>query len=367
MKAARLVLAALVSLPLAASCSSSLTASELAWFARQGVGQAEVLLGARPVGRVLSDPDTPEDVKRRLRLVDAARAFARDELGLDVQQQYKTVTFLDSPAVVYVVSAAPRTSLEPYRWRYPVLGALPYRGYFDLEDAEALAREMQRQGYDVDVGAVPTYSLLGILPDPIVSPMIFGWSEANIVETVIHELAHATVFAPGQGAFNEGLATFIGRQGRRMFVEKYYGPDSAIASWMRRYDADREAYARAVGALAFDLRVLFAQAHDLPEDEILARKDAIFLQHQRHFHDEVADALLTYRLRNARLPDNNAELSAYGIYTLQQHLYSRAWRTCNEDMRCFLGLLREVAHDADPETSLAERLRGTRSKERVIR
>lgn len=352
---------------MSAGCAAGLPASELQWFLKQGVGQAEILLGARAVGRVLKDPETPEDVKRRLRLVEAARAFARDELGLDVQQQYKTVTFLDSPAVVYVVSAAPRTSLRPYRWEYPVLGALPYRGFFDLEEAEALAREMQRKGFDVNVGPVPTYSLLGILPDPIVSPMIFGSSEANIVETVIHELAHATVFAPGQGAFNEGLATFIGRQGRRMFVDKHYGPDSAIARWMQRYDADRQAYARAVGALAFDLRVLFAQARDLPEEEILARKDAIFLAHQTHFHDEVAKTLLTYRFRNARLPDNNAELSAYGIYTLQQHLYERAWRSCNEDMRCFLGLMREVAHEPDPETSLAERVRGARGKERVIR
>lgn len=357
----------LVALALVSSCSSTLTKDELSWFARQGVGQAELLLAARPVGRVLKDPETPEDVKRRLRLVEAARAFAREELGLEVKQQYKTVTFLDSPAVVYVVSASPRTKLEPYRWEYPVLGALPYRGFFDLEEAEALAAQMQRKGFDVSVGAVPTYSLLGILPDPIVSPMIFGWTEASIVETVIHELAHATVFAPGQGAFNEGLATFIGRQGRRMFVEKYYGADSAIADWMQRYDADREAFSRAVGGLAFDLRVLFAQAKDLPEEEILARKDAIFLQHQTHFHDEVAAAMLTYRLRSARLPDNNAELSAYGIYTLQQHLYKRAWGACNEDMRCFLGLLRSVASDADPETRLAERLRGTRKRERVIR
>jgi predicted aminopeptidase len=358
-----LALLALVSLVAAPGCRTD----DIGWFVRQGIGQAEVLAGARDVSRVLRNPATPPKVKHRLRLVDAARRFARDELGLDVSHQYRTVTFLDSPAVVFIVSASPRTELAAYRWEYPVLGALPYRGYFSLEEAEAEAEKMAGRGYDVDVGAVPTYSLLGVLPDPIVSPMLFSSDQAWLVETVIHELAHATVFAPGQGAFNEGLATFIGREGRRRFVEKHYGDRSAIYEWTQRYDADRKTYARAVGALAFDLRVLFAQAADLPEREILARKDEIFLQHQRHFRAEVADTLLTHRVRRRRLPDNNADLSVYGLYTLQQHLYARTYAACNEDMGCLIRMLRAVASEPDPETSLAERLRGTRRRERVIR
>lgn len=344
-----------------------LTAEDAGWLVRQGVGQAEVLAGARPVGYVLQDDDTPVKVRQRLRLVEAARRFAQEELGLSVGHQYRTVTFLDSPAVVFVVSASPKTRLEAYRWEYPVLGALPYRGYFSLEDAEKAADEMEARGFDVDVGAVPTYSLLGVLPDPIVSPMLFTSDEAWLVETVIHELAHATVFAPGQGAFNEGLATFIGREGRKRFIERHYGERSAIYEWTQRYDADRRAYSRAVGALAFDLRVLFAQAYDLSDAEILRKKDEIFLQHQEHFREEVADTLLTYKVRRRRLPDNNAELSVYGLYTLQQHLYAGAYRACNADMKCLIRLLRSVAADSDPETRLAERLRGTRSRERLIR
>lgn len=339
---------------------------ELAWFVRQGLGQAEVLAAARPVGHVLDDPETPENIRRRLRLVEAARRFAKEELGLDVGQQYRAVTFLDAPAVVYVVSAAPRTSLEPFAWTYPIVGSLPYRGHFSLEEAEAEARALAARGFDVAVRPVPTYSLLGVLPDPIVSPMLFAGDESWLVETVIHELAHATVFAPGQGAFNEGLATFIGREGRRRFVERYFGERSAIHRWTQRIDADREAYGRAVGALAFDLRVLFAQASELDEAEILARKDRIFLEHQRHFHSEVADAMATFRMRSARLPDNNAELSAYGLYTLTQHLYKRAYAACNEDMRCFIRRLKQAAKSGDPEVALAEQLRGQGARERVI-
>jgi predicted aminopeptidase len=340
---------------------------ELGWLSKQAVGQGEILLGSQRVSDVLAREETDPEVKRRLRLVLAARTFAGEVLGLNAKDQYERVVFLDAPAVVYVVSAAPKTELSPYRWEYPVLGALPYRGYYALEEAEAEAARMAEQGFDVDVRPVSTYSLLGVVPDPIVSPMLFGSDEARLVETVIHELAHATVFASGQGAFNEGLATFIGREGLRQFIVAHYGTDSAVHERMEGIAADRRAYSRAVGALAFDLRVLFARKRDLTETELLERRDAIFRSHQRHFRDEVTPALATFRYRGARLPDNNAQLSAYGLYTLQQHLYVRAYDQCERDMRCMLTTLREVAEEEDPELALAERLRREGRRERVLR
>lgn len=339
---------------LAVSCASCAT-TDLRWLVEQGVGQAEILWAARPIAPVLRDPSVPPAVRRRLSLAVAARDFAR-ELGLDVGFQYRSAVFLDAPAVVYVTSAAPRTSLEPYTWSYPFLGALPYRGAFDLDQAEALAAELAERGYDVDVRPVTTYSLLGLAPDPVLSTMLFAREELDVVETVLHELAHATVFAPGQGAFNEGLAMFVGDEGKRQFVRRVYGPTSAIAARMEQLDRDARAYDRAVAALAFDLRVLFTQ-HDsgaIDEAEVLRRKDQVFLSHQRHWQQEVAPTLLSFRLRNARLPDNNAELSARGIYSLKQQLYARAYGTCAEDMGCFLRLMRAVAHEADPELALAE-------------
>ena len=85
------------------------------------------------------------------------------------------------------------------------------------------------------------------------------------------------------------------------------------------------------------------------------------------WREEVADTLQTFRVRRRRLPDNNADLSVYGLYTLQQHLYARAYAACNDDMPCLIRTLRAVASDPDPETSLAENLRGTRRRERLIR
>lgn len=335
--------------------------ADLAYLAKQGLGQAQILAAAEPIAPLLLDKNTPPDVRRRLAVATAARDFAREKISLDVKQQYRKVVFLDAPAVVYVVSAAASTSLDPYTWSYPIIGDLPYRGSYELADAESLADDLEREGFDVSVRPVSTYSLLGVAPDPVLSSMLYRREELDIVETVIHELGHATVFAAGQGAFNEGMATFIGRQGRKEFVAAWFGEDSAVARRARALDDDEDAWTRAVQALAFDLRVRFAQGGE--KEALLDDKAAIFAVHQRHWQQEVAPTLFSTRLRAVRLPENNAELSAVGIYSLKQHLYEAAFAGCGGDWRCFIALLREVADDDDPEVSLAER---TWAKEREV-
>lgn len=350
----RLVRRALCALLCALAGAALGACADVSYLAKQGVGQVQLLAAAQPVAPLLDDDSVPVDVRRRLGIASAARVFARDRVGLAVEQQYKKVVFLDAPAVVYVVSAAPLTSLTPFTWTYPVLGALPYRGSYSLVDAEALADELAARGdLDVSVRPVSTYSLLGLAPDPLLSSMLYRREELDIVETVIHELAHATVFAPGQGAFNEGLATFIGREGRRQFVAERFGEDSAVAARARALDDDEDAWTRAVQALAFDLRVRYAQGG--PDVDLLRDKQAIYLAHQRHWDDEVAPTLFSVRLRAARLPQNNAELSAVGIYSLKQHVYRAAFSSCGGDWRCFLSLLREVAQTPEPESALLAR------------
>jgi predicted aminopeptidase len=343
------------------SCASSAPtttpdapAIDAAWLVEQGIGQAEVLYAARPVLPIIRDVNVHVDLRRRLAVAVIARRFAKERLALNVTNQYRSAVFLTAPAIVYVVSAAPKDALVPYLWRYPVVGALPYRGHFSLEDAEGEADRLEGQGLDVSVRPVTVYSLLGLAPDPIVSSMLYRRDELDVIETVIHELAHATVFAADAGAFNEGLATFIGKEGRRQLVRERFGAGSAVAARVVADDEDADAYARATAALAFDLRVLYAQSATRDAQSIVDEKQRIFARHQAHWQSEVATTLHSYRLRSARLPENNAALAAVGIYSLKQQLYARAFESCGGDWRCFVSLLRRVAADDDPETRLAE-------------
>lgn len=183
-----------------------------------------MLLARQPIPEVLSDPATPENVRDRLAPVEEVRAFALT-LGLEVGDQYTRYVAWPGDRIVTTLVRTRAGSLDAVPWRYPLLGSLPYRGYFDRDRAEAeAARLRDEQGFDVCVSGVAAYSTLGWLDDPVTGPMLMR-GHATLVETLFHELVHATAFVPGHADFNESVARFLGAQATlRFFASAPPGP-----------------------------------------------------------------------------------------------------------------------------------------------
>lgn len=161
--------------------------------------------------------------------MESVRTYAR-ELGLSVGEQYTSFVHWPGDRIVTTLVRTRPGSLEAVGWWYPVVGRLPYRGYFDQARAEREAKRLrEEQGYDVCVSPVTAYSTLGWLADPVTSPML-GRGAANLVETLFHELVHATVFIDGDADFNEGVALFIGQEAAiRYFARAATAPSAATA------------------------------------------------------------------------------------------------------------------------------------------
>jgi predicted aminopeptidase len=191
----------------------------IAYYAHVTRGQIEVLTSRTPVPRLMARLDASRDsdsaaarLYQRLDYTQQVLAFAEEDLGLRVGRRYRTFVDLDRPAVIWNVVAAPALSLEAHQWCYPLVGCAPYRGFFDHALAERQADRLRRRGYDTYVGPVTAYSTLGWFADPLLSTFIH-LPEADLVELLLHELAHGEVWVPGDVAFNESFATFVGRQG----------------------------------------------------------------------------------------------------------------------------------------------------------
>ncbi len=208
--------------------------STLGYYGQAAIGQTRIVLAREPLNEVLVDPDTPVVLRSRLQTAQDILTFAERTLGLRPEGQYSTFVETGREAVVFNVVAADEFSLVPMTWCYPIVGCLPYRGFFKAEKAHALAATLRAQGADVHVGGVPAYSTLGWFSDPLLDTFI-AWPDGHLANLLIHELTHGRIWVKGDAVFNESLASFVGHQGALAWLD---GRDAERTRYLNDEDAE---------------------------------------------------------------------------------------------------------------------------------
>lgn len=191
----------------------------------QGLGQLRIIREARPVTEVMNDPAFPDSLKQKLRLIDEIRQYAIDSLGLNDTENYKTLFDQKGQEVMWVVTACEPYHLRPKTWRFPVVGTVPYKGFFDKDKAIAEAKKLKEEGLDVAVRNPGGWSTLGWFTDPILSGML-NRGDGDLASLIIHEMVHATLWVPDSVTFNENLASFIADTAAYDFLRYKYGKQS---------------------------------------------------------------------------------------------------------------------------------------------
>ena len=238
--------------------------------------QTALLVSRDDIDALLVAEDTPAKLKEKLQLVTEILAFAQQE-GLNVEDAYSHYVAVERESISYVVFAAHATRLELVQWWYPVVGELPYRGYFSIEEREAKAAELAAQGFDVARSDVDAYSSLGWFSDPIYSTMLTR-RRSSLAHLLFHELVHRTYWLKDASAFNESIAEFVA--------------DRMTAAWLRgrgelkeieyrqHYWVDRRKYLQWLGDLKKELQAVYEQKED-----VLAKKAAVFKKFLAHKPD----------------------------------------------------------------------------------
>ena len=107
-------------------------------------------MARRPIEAVIEDPATPAPLRQQLERVQEVRRFA-EELGLSVLSRYRHYTPWPGDRVVTTVVATPPGRVEPAGFWFPIVGRVPYKGYFDASrasaDAERLRDDDHGQGH----------------------------------------------------------------------------------------------------------------------------------------------------------------------------------------------------------------------------
>jgi predicted aminopeptidase len=282
---------------------------------RAGWEEGKILARRRPISAIIADPATPAPLRAKLQLVLAARAFAHDSLGLSTGESFTTFSRLDRDTLVLVLSGAYRDQLRARTWWFPVVGRVPYKGYFDFAAARAAERDLTSQGFDARLGAASAFSTLGWFNDPLL-PTTLRADSLTVANTVVHELTHNTFYAPGGAVFNESFANFVGSRGAERFFQAR-GQAAAAQEVVARWN-DEKILGRFWASLYARVDSAFkAHPGEAPERvaERIAVRDSIYAQAKQQLRDEIGPQLRTISPRAVeRVRLDNAVLMARRVY-----------------------------------------------------
>ena len=285
-------------------------------------------------------------------LVTDIRTFAYKDLGLASSKNYTSYVELDRDYLAAVVSASAKDSFHRHEWKFPIVGRMPYKGFFNIEDARKERVKLEKKDLDVWIRGVDAFSTLGWFKDPLYSYMR-NYSPARLANLLIHELVHATVFLKGQVKFNEELAEFIGTEGARLYMEKRYGLDSDEYREMLASETNSRNFVSFIQELIAELEALYSNTSFNRENK-LTEKERIINASKERFEAEYDNLFTNDNYRGfIDLPINNAYLELYRLYYTKDNFYEDLYEHSGRDLPAFIAAAKKITKkNGNPRTQL---------------
>lgn len=321
--------------------------------------ESGILLRRQSIDKVVADPETTDEERGKLQLVLDARAFAIS-LGLTPGQSYTKYTRVDSDILAWVLMASREDAFEMKTWWFPIVGSVPYKGYFEKEDAEREGARLAKKGYEFFVRGTDAFSTLGWFNDPVLSTILKN-PDVRIVNTIIHESLHATVWIPNHVEFNESLANFVGLAGALDFYrarEAACRPNCSVVAANDILIAEQEMkrefeFAQFIRGLYFELEALYAS--EASREEKVRRRVEIFERHIAPLREHYPNMRSFQRI-------NNAEIMQVRIYLSHLEHFRDLFTKVGGNWTLFLKEIEKIKEilkdrdDADPFDILKERI-----------
>ena len=302
-----------------------------------GMGQLSLINRAKPIDEVIKNPRTRPSVRILLEEVERLKAFESD-FGLNTRSNYRDYVALDQDAVVFVIAASDPLAFKPKTWHYPIVGSFTYTSWFDRKDAEKDAEALRSEGLDVYVRGARAYSTLGWFSDPVLSSMLPQDPKeiGDLVNVLIHETVHATLYIDGQSSFNESVASFIADHLSVEYLSKRFGPKSEE---LKRYQEGLVQEARFRQFLTERYQELNSVYESKVTDAVKQRKKS-----------SVMSAI------EKRFPKsgtwNNARLIQFKTYQSETEEFEILLNTCAGDLKRTFSVLRRLREDSFPEPQM---------------
>ena len=336
---------------LIAGYGTAYVASEdVRYLTRAGIEQTVILEARKPIAKILQDPATTPATRQSLQLVLDARDFAAT-LGFKAAKTYTTYADVGRDTLLLVLSASPRNCLCPHTWKYPIVGRIPYKGFFDPRMARKESGRLEARGYDVYLRPAGAFSTLGWFNDPLYSTAM-SEDSVELVATVLHEISHNTLYVKSATPFNESFAQLAGYRAAEQFFRQR-GSTEAADRAARRWQ-DEVVLSGYYTELSRRLDSVYAAATD--SVAVDAGRDAMGRWAREQLQGPVGAQLVTYTIGPmAERPINNARLIAATIYRTRLDLLERWYQQHGADIAASVRALSDLMAGV-PGDSAYERL-----------
>jgi len=316
----------------------------IAYYSQSVVGHSKLMLARTSIDKAIAKAEP--GIARKLELSKQLKSFAVASLALPNNNSYSSYVALKREYPVWVVVAAPKTSLEAKQWCYLVIGCAAYRGYFSKKAATRYAAKLERQGWDTHVSGASAYSTLGWFADPLLPSMMSG-SDAAFAEVLFHELAHQRLYFNGQSDLNEAFASLVGEQGAQLWLQQNQVED--LPAYQSSLQAQRD-----FGALIDGLKVDLQQAYTSSDSEQQKeeQKHQLFAQFRNQYQVLKSGKWQGrgYYDRWLSRPLNNARLAGFSTYYALLPQLELLFAACGSD---FKRLYKRLEENSDPYQTLA--------------
>jgi predicted aminopeptidase len=313
---------------------------------RAGIEEAKILSRKQPIEDVIADPATSPETRAQLELVRTAATYAERELGLEVGDSYTAFSQVDRDTLLLVVTASRKDEFRAHTWWFPIVGRVPYKGFFNPDHARAEAARLAARGLDTHVRPAGAFSTLGWFNDPLLSTLL-GRDPISLAATVIHEVTHNTTFIPGQVRFNESFANFVGDVGVAEMFCAMEGDDGPRCRAARERWQDALRFGAALQRLVSSLEEIYGREDLTSEEKIAGREvviDAWREEYERAVVPELTRIFRTYHER----PINNATLIATRLYYYRLELFDHVYQGMGVPLREAIRAMIDAA-ESSPE------------------
>jgi len=293
-------------------------------------GQLDLLDSAEPIEKVLDNESVNEKYRDLLSKIEAIKKFA-DLSGLKKTENYRKFVDLHRPYVSWIVSASPPLKFEAKTWWFPIVGTVPYLGFFDKDDAESKASSLREENLDVYLRGVSAYSTLGWFNDPVLSSMLDGESDTaleDLANVIFHESAHATVYISGQSIFNERFASFVGDQLTKNYLSTLPEGAGLLSNYETRLERSSQ-FRKKLNSVFNELESIYQSSSS---DEIKFSKKKKIIDNLKSWYPFLEDV-------------NNAYLLQFQTYDTSKNEFEIIFEKCESNWNKFFKHMKTLEED----------------------